>query len=92
MWMQVPVLCSHQWLAAQEAYLRSGIDLFWSPKCLVSKRQLAGSSVVAANKDPCSFHLTSCVWLGMRICWNLIKVSIRRRRAVSPHRCCHSVR
>lgn len=77
MWMEGPVLCSHQWLTAQEAYLRSGIDLFWSPKCSVSKRQLAGSSVVGANKDLCSFNLTSCVWLRMRICWNLIKVSTR---------------
>lgn len=81
---------------AHKAYLRSGIDLFWSPKCFVSKRQLAASSVVAANKDPCSFNLMSCVWLGMRIHWNLIKVSTRLevewRRAVSPHQCCHSVR
>lgn len=77
--MEVPIPRSHQWLAAHKAYLRSRIDLFWSPKCFVSKRQLAGSYVVAANKDSCTFNLMSCVWLRLRICWNLIKASTQLR-------------
>lgn len=44
-----------QCLSAPVAYLKSRTDLFWSRELLISKRQLAGSSVVAANKDPRCF-------------------------------------
>lgn len=49
----------NQCLSAPLAYLKSWIDLFWSRALLISKRQLAGSSVVAANKDPRRFNLMS---------------------------------
>lgn len=49
----------NQCLSAPVAYLKSWIDLFWSGELIISERQLAGSSVVAASKDPRHFNLMS---------------------------------